>query len=64
MQTQEKLLNTLWKTGDTLSSVAEKFGISIETILWANDLNKNSVLKPGQKLIILPVSGRFALCSK
>jgi murein DD-endopeptidase MepM/ murein hydrolase activator NlpD len=43
--------------GDTLSSIAEKFGISLETILWANDLNKNSVIKPGQKLIILPVSG-------
>jgi murein DD-endopeptidase MepM/ murein hydrolase activator NlpD len=45
------------KEGETLSSIAEKFGISLETILWANDLNKNSVIKPGQKLIILPVSG-------
>jgi len=43
--------------GDTLSSLAEKFGISINTILWANDLTKNSVVKPGQKLVILPVSG-------
>jgi LysM repeat protein len=43
--------------GDTLSSIAEKFGISLETILWANDLNKNSAIKPGQKLIILPVDG-------
>jgi len=43
--------------GDTLSSLAEKFDISINTILWANDLTKNSVVKPGQKLVILPVSG-------
>lgn len=43
--------------GDTLWSLAEKFNISVETICWANNLNKNSVLKPGQKLIILPVSG-------
>ncbi|MGB9743524.1 MAG: LysM peptidoglycan-binding domain-containing protein [Minisyncoccales bacterium] len=43
--------------GDTLWSLAAKFDISIETILWANNLSKNSVLKPGQKLIILPVSG-------
>jgi murein DD-endopeptidase MepM/ murein hydrolase activator NlpD len=42
---------------DTISSVAEKFGISQETIIWANDLSKNSALKPGQNLIILPVSG-------
>jgi len=43
--------------GDTLGSIAEKFGISLETILWANNLSYNSVIKPGQKLIILPVSG-------
>src|SRR4030043_767289 len=43
--------------GDTLSSLADKFNISINTILWANDdLNKNSVVKPDQKLVILPVS--------
>jgi LysM repeat protein len=43
--------------GDTLSLISQKFGISLETILWANNLNKNSVVKPGQKLIILPVDG-------
>jgi len=45
------------ESGDTLSSVASKFEISIETILWANDLTSKSVIRPGQKLIILPVSG-------
>jgi murein DD-endopeptidase MepM/ murein hydrolase activator NlpD len=43
--------------GDTLFSISQKFGISLETILWANNLDKNSVIKPGQKLIILPVDG-------
>lgn len=43
--------------GDTLSSVAEKFNISLNTLLWANDLSKSSLLKNGQKLIVLPVSG-------
>ncbi|MDI6602718.1 MAG: LysM peptidoglycan-binding domain-containing protein [Patescibacteria group bacterium] len=42
---------------DTLSSLAEKFEISLNTILWANDLTKKSIIKPGQKLIIPPVSG-------
>ncbi len=42
---------------DSLSSIAAKFNISANTILWANSLNKGSVIKPGQKLIILPVSG-------
>jgi murein DD-endopeptidase MepM/ murein hydrolase activator NlpD len=43
--------------GDSLSSLASQFGISLETILWANDLTEKSTIKPGQKLIIPPVSG-------
>ncbi len=43
--------------GDTLSSIAQRFNLSLETILWANNLNKNSAILPGKKLIILPISG-------
>lgn len=44
------------KSGDTLSGVANKFNISVDTIKWANDLSSDSI-KPGQTLKILPVSG-------
>lgn len=53
----KEILEYVVQSGDTISSVAEKFGISIETILWANNLTKTSSLRSGQKLIILPVSG-------
>lgn len=43
--------------GDALSTIAAKFGISLNTILWANNLNLRSTLKLGQQLTILPVSG-------
>lgn len=43
--------------GDTLSSIAIKFNITVDTILWANDLNSKSGIRVGQKLVILPVSG-------
>lgn len=43
--------------GDTLSSIAELFGISINTILWENKLSSRNFIKPGQKLTILPTSG-------
>jgi LysM repeat protein len=43
--------------GDNLWSIAQKFNISLNTLLWANDLNQNSYLQIGQKLVILPVSG-------
>jgi len=44
------------ESGDTLSSIAQKKGISTETIRWANGLTLDDI-KPGQVLKILPVSG-------
>lgn len=43
--------------GDTVSGIAKKFGISVNTILWANGMTARSVLKVGRDLTILPVSG-------
>lgn len=45
------------KSGDTLSSIAKRFEISVDTIKWANNLGNVDTIKPGQKLKILPVSG-------
>ncbi|MBI2450942.1 MAG: M23 family metallopeptidase [Parcubacteria group bacterium] len=44
------------KAGDTLSGIAKEFNISVNTIIWANNL-KSAVIKPGDELVILPVSG-------
>ncbi len=43
--------------GDSIGKVAVKFGISVNTLLWANNLSFSSVIKPGQKLLVPPVSG-------
>lgn len=43
--------------GDTISTIAKKFGVSINTILWENKLSPYSVIRPGQTLKILPLSG-------
>ncbi len=45
------------REGDSLSKIAELFNVSVNTIIWANDLNKNSSISEGQVLIILPISG-------
>lgn len=50
--------------GDTISKIAKKFGIDQNTILWANKLSSKSTIRPGQKLIILPVSGVLHLVKK
>ncbi len=44
------------ENGNTLSSIAVKFGISSDTIRWANDLTGDTI-KPDQVLKILPVTG-------
>lgn len=44
------------KSGDTLGEIAEMFGVSVNTIMWANDL-KSKTVREGQELIILPISG-------
>ncbi|MGC9605355.1 MAG: M23 family metallopeptidase [Minisyncoccia bacterium] len=41
---------------DTLSGIADMFDISVDTIRQANHLSGNTI-RPGQSLIILPVSG-------
>ena len=44
------------RKGDTLSEIADMFGVSKNTIIWANDI-KRGVIKEGQELVILPISG-------
>lgn len=43
--------------GDTPSSIAAAFGISVNTLCWANNLKTNSIIRPGDELKILPISG-------
>jgi len=45
------------REGDSLSEIADMYGVSANTIRWANDLTKNSVIKEGDILVILPVTG-------
>lgn len=43
--------------GETISSIAERYGLRSDTILWANNLTEKSTIKPGQSLNILPIDG-------
>ncbi len=42
--------------GDTLSGIATMFNVTVNTIIWANDI-KGRVIHPGDVLVILPVTG-------
>lgn len=45
------------ESGDTLSNIAERYNLKINTILWANNLTAKTIINPGQKIILLPVDG-------
>jgi murein DD-endopeptidase MepM/ murein hydrolase activator NlpD len=45
------------REGDTLSEIAEMFGVTMNTIKWANDIPPSGTIRVGQKLTILPVTG-------
>jgi len=42
--------------GETVSSIAQKFNISTNSILWSNNITGNSIT-PGVKLLIPPITG-------
>lgn len=44
------------RKGDTLPSVAKMFGVSPNTIVWANNL-RGGRIKEGEELVILPITG-------
>lgn len=43
--------------GDTLSTIADQFNVTTQTVLWSNNLSSTSTIRPGQELYILPVTG-------
>lgn len=55
-QSAREIIEYIVQPGDNLSSIAARFNISLDTILWANNLSKTTI-QIGQKLIIPPVSG-------
>lgn len=53
---RDKVETYIVKEGDTLARIAEKYGVSVDTIKWASDIKRDS-LSIGQELKIPPVTG-------
>lgn len=53
---RDKVETYVVKEGDTLARIAEKYGVSVDTIKWSSDLKRDS-LSIGQELKIPPVTG-------
>jgi len=53
---RDSIIDYQVQSGDTVTSVANKFGVSADTIRWQNNLTKDTI-KVGQTIKILPVTG-------
>lgn len=45
------------KEGESVEKIAVRYGVSAQTVRWANGLTGGAGIKPGQELLILPVDG-------
>ncbi len=59
-----KTENYVVKEDDTISTIAQRFGVNVGTILWNNGLQERQYIRPGDTLRIPPVSGMLAKINK
>lgn len=51
------IITYIVKKGDTVSTIAARYGIDTNTILWENNLGPRDYIRPGDELTILPING-------
>jgi len=54
---RKEIVKYIVKPGDTVSVIAEKFGVSVNTVLWENNLSVYDFIGIGDELAILPSTG-------
>ncbi len=47
------------QSGDTVATIARRFGVNVGTVIWANNLSRSAAIKPGEILRIPVASGVF-----
>ncbi len=56
-QFRDSVVHYTVEEGDTVGTIAQKYGVSTDTIRWQNDLASKDSIKVDQELEILPVTG-------
>lgn len=54
---RKSILTYTVQAGDIPGVIAHSFGINTNSLLWANNLKDGDIIRPGDKLIILPING-------
>lgn len=55
--TRTEIVYHVVQSGEVVGGIAQQYGLSVATVLWANNLTARSYIRPGDKLAILPVEG-------
>jgi murein DD-endopeptidase MepM/ murein hydrolase activator NlpD len=56
-QARTEIVKYIVQPGDTISTIAAEFSVSVNTILWENNLSAYSIIRPGNEISILPTTG-------
>ncbi len=54
---RDRIMTHVVQEGDMVSNIARLYGLSVNTIIWNNDIGSSGVIRPGQQLKILPYDG-------
>jgi LysM repeat protein len=57
IKTRTEVVEHVVEAGENIGSIARRYGLETRTILSSNNLSARSIIRPGQKLKILPVDG-------
>lgn len=57
VQKRDEIVEYEVRPGDSVSTIASRFGVSVNTILWENDLSEYALIRVGDILRILPQTG-------
>ncbi len=55
-KSRQGIINYVVQTGDTIQNIADKHGVSADSVRWSNNLSGN-IVAAGTKLVIPPVNG-------
>lgn len=56
-ENRKEVIEYTVQSGDTLSAIAKKFNLKVESLKWANNISNVDQIKPGQVLKIPPTDG-------
>ncbi len=54
---RQEVTSYIIQSGDSLSEIAQAYGVSVATIMWENNLTLRSLIKPGDVIRVPPTSG-------